>query len=206
LIGHPPEERSSYRGSSEDFLTGWGQPETEADVTDVMEKNYQEQDDDVELGNSESEATGFQTQTGKPSVAKPKGKRCEERGKFRAEVNIARQLHPAPLFSKRKAPLPPPSDEGNTGTKRSKPSEPSGLVPNWKKSAGFLEFTAHKDPVESIDSDDNAEGEFDKPESPEMLLAVRATMKPIDNHYKLVSNLLICDWTYLQLHAAWRQI
>ena len=63
------------------------------------------------------------------------------------------------------------------GAKRVKPSEPGGLVYDWKKNAGLLHCIAKKHPIEFVDDDDvvEGEGEFDKAEQPGTLDAVRAS-------------------------------
>jgi hypothetical protein len=221
LSGHSSvvERRSSYRGSShsQEFLTGWGEPECKAavvedEVEEQVEGEYEEDDeyeDKAELSHSDTEASGVRTQIGKQ--AKPKKTRREERGKFRAAVNDARKVlpPPPPQSNKRKAPDPPPPVNDNVSTKRTKASEPGGLVTNWKKHVGLLDDIARKNPIEFIDSDDAVEGEFDKPEDPEVMSAVWASKfgKPKPGP-TLVSNLVILHraLAYLQLYAAWRQI
>jgi hypothetical protein len=191
FIGPPVVERRSYRASSysDDFLTGWEEHEPGATVGGENNEEQAEglhegegegEYEDAELSHSESEASGFQTQTAKPlAKTKTRGTRREERGLFRAAVNDARKVPPPPLpqTKKRKAPDPPPPVEVDSSAKRPKVSEPGGLVRNWKKSVGILEHIARKNPIEFIDSDEVAEGEFDKPEGSDMLSAVRASKK-----------------------------
>lgn len=94
-------------------------------------------------------------------------------------MNEVRQVPPTESQSKkRKGPEPPTPVAGNTSTKRTKASEPGGLVPNWKKKTdvGILEHIARKRPIEFIDDEDDlVEGEFDRSEGQDTLDAVRAT-------------------------------
>ena len=93
-------------------------------------------------------------------------------------MNQARQVPPPSesQLKKRKGPDPPPPADGDTSTKRTKISEPGGLVPNWKKSVGLLSHIAKKHPIEFVDDEDVVEeGEFDRAEGPETLNAVRAS-------------------------------
>lgn len=93
-------------------------------------------------------------------------------------MNEVRQVQPPPpsQLKKRKGPDPPPPAVGNTSSKRTKTSEPGGLVYNWKENAGLLYHIAKKRPVEFIDDDDDiAQGEFDTAEQPDTLKAVRAS-------------------------------
>jgi hypothetical protein len=221
-IGVPPvvERSSSYRGSShgDDFLTGWEEDEAQP----IMEGlTYEDEDgieaeDDTILSNSETEASqvsGYQPEGGKVRrVAKVKGKRRgNERGKFREAVLYTRQVNPPPPphSSKRKAPDPSPVDES---VKRTKASEPGGLVTNWKKKVdlGILEHIARKNPIEFVSDEDLVEGEFDKPEGSDLLSAVRASKNPgpvVKLEYKLVSDIkLSCLICILTTNAAWRQI
>ena len=106
---------------------------------------------------------------------------------------------PPSQSKKRKDPEPSPLVNGNTSAKRTKVSEPGGLVSNWKKKTdvGLLEHVARKHPIEFIDDDNNmVEGEFDRSEGQDTLDAVHAA-KPstvrIDD--KLVRILILSDWT-----------
>ena len=119
-------------------------------------------------------------------------------------MNEARQVPPPSQSKKCKDPKPSPPVDGNTSAKRTKVSEPGGLVSNWKKKTdvGLLEHIARKRPIEFLDDEDDlVEGEFDRAEGPDALNAVRDS-KPstvrIDS--KLVSRIIIYTWTlaYLQ--------
>jgi hypothetical protein len=90
-------------------------------------------------------------------------------------VNNARQVQPLPFqVKKRKGPDPLPPVNGNTSTKRTKASEPGGLVRNWKPTLPLSEI-ARKHPIQFVkDEDDMEEGEFDKEEGQASLEAVRA--------------------------------
>ena len=112
-------------------------------------------------------------------------------------MNDARQMQPPPpsQIKKRKGPDPPPPVDGNTSSKRIKTSEPGGLVSNWKENAGLQTRVANKLPAEFDDNEDDfVEGEFDRPEQPDTLKAVRASkpstvkVEPVS-----VSVLFICD-------------
>ena len=120
-------------------------------------------------------------------------------------MNGARQVPPASAgptesqLKKRKGPEPAPAVDSNPSTKRAKPSQPGGLVPNWKKKAdvGLMQHIARKNPIEFVDDEnDPVEGEFDQCEGQDTLNAVRAA-KPstvrIDS--KSVSRIIICNWT-----------
>lgn len=100
---------------------------------------------------------------------------------------------PASQLKKRKAVECPAHVDGNTSTKRTKYSEPGGLIPGWKQSARILPHVANKRPqaVDLVDDDDDfIEGEFDRGEEPDTLDAVRAS-KPstVRIESKLVSDL-----------------
>lgn len=121
-------------------------------------------------------------------------------------MNDARQVPPNPppsgsQLKKRKEPdsdLPPPVD-GNASTKRTKTSNPGGLVTNWKQSVGLLEHVANKHPIDFFDDEDvTVEGEFDNAEGPDMLNAVRAS-KPstVKIESKMVSRMIMSNWSYL---------
>lgn len=120
-------------------------------------------------------------------------------------MNEAR-LTPPSQIKKRKGPEPPPvvAVDGNTN-KRTKTSEPGGLVPNWKKNAGIMSSVTHKHPVDSEavfiqgdNEDDLVEGEFDKDESTDTLNTVRAS-KPstVRINTKVVHSLIAFVWWYL---------
>ncbi len=185
-------ERSSYRGSnhSEDFLTGWDEVE---DQVAMEEEKFEDEGEDNEytgtmLSTSETEASqaledDSQAQkSGRGTKLRGKRHQKEERGKFRAAVNVVRQVPPPPSSKKRKAPEPPqpPAVDGNTSTSTKRPTiKPGGLVANWKQNVqvgGLLDNIACKNPVEFVDEgDDLVEGEFDKAEGPDTLNAVRAS-------------------------------
>jgi hypothetical protein len=80
-------------------------------------------------------------------------------------VNEARQVPPPSQLKKRKGPDPSPPVDGHA-TKRTKTSDPGGLVPNWKKSVDILSHIANKHPIEFVDDEDHVsvEGEFDRAE------------------------------------------
>jgi hypothetical protein len=93
-------------------------------------------------------------------------------------VNSARQVQPPPpsQLKKRRGELPPPDGNTSSGTKRFKPSEPGGLVYNWKENAGLLDHIARRRPIQFVDEEDDiveVEGEFDRAERTETLNAVR---------------------------------
>lgn len=94
-------------------------------------------------------------------------------------MNEVRQVPPTESQSKkRKGPEPPTPVAGNTSTKRTKASEPGGLVPNWKKKTdvGLLEHIGCKRPIEFIDNEDDlVEGQFNRSEGQDTLDAVHAT-------------------------------
>jgi hypothetical protein len=94
-------------------------------------------------------------------------------------VNEARQVPPPTQLKKRKGPDLPPSVDGNT-TKRTKTSDPGGLVPNWKKSVDLLSHIANKHPVDFVDDEDHVsvEGEFDRAEGSGTLGDVRESTYP----------------------------
>jgi len=204
----PLAEHSSYRGSSysEDFLTGWGEPEDRAVVEDENNENRDgdgvgaENDDyvissDTDMEASQASEDQSQARTPGPVTKARKKKKNKARGIFRAAVNDARQVLPSqpPQLKKRRAPEPSPSVDANTCTKRPKPSEPGGLVPNWRRKTdvGILEHVARKHPIEFVDEEDDlVEGEFDKAEALETLWAVRAS-KPSTVR---VDKKLVCDF------------
>lgn len=98
-------------------------------------------------------------------------------------MSEARQFPPPSQSKKRAGPDPPPPVDGNTSTKRTKVSEPGGLVSNWKKkiNVGPLEHIACKRPIKFIDDEEDniVEGEFDRAEEPDTLNAVRASKPSI---------------------------
>lgn len=182
----PLAEHSSYRGSSnsEDFLTGWEEPEDRAVVEDEKNENRDgdgvgDKDKDYVIWSHSDSASASEDQSQPGPVTKARKKKNKARGIFRAAVNDARQVLPSqpPQLKKRKAPEPSPSVDANTSTKRTKTSEPGGLVPNWRRKAdvGILNHVAHKHSIEFVDEEDIVEGEFDKAEALETLCAVRAS-------------------------------
>ncbi|KAN0111553.1 hypothetical protein V8E52_008392 [Russula decolorans] len=165
-----PPDQSSYRDSShgKEFLTGW------------EELDDQDQDYVMPSGNESDASQASKASQDLTQKTRSKAKFKPQVSDFRAAVNEARQVPPPSQPKKRKGPEPPPPVEGNTSTKRTKTSEPGGLVPNWKKKTdlSILEHIACKHPVEFINTDDEAEAEFNKPEWPAMMAAVRATKPP----------------------------
>jgi hypothetical protein len=93
---------------------------------------------------------------------------------------------------KHKAPGPPAPVDGETSTKRTKTSEPGGLVPNWKQSAGITSHITKKRPIESkVDDDIFTDGEFDTPEPLATLEAIRASKPAVKIDSVLVSILTV---------------
>ena len=134
---------------------------------------------------------------------KGKGKHWKNKwGKFCAAVNDMRQVLPpaSPPAKKPKAPKLPPSANGDTSTQHNKVLEPTGLVFNWRQNVGTLTHIAQKHPVEfANEGDDLIQGDFDKPEGSALLNAIRAFKNlTVRIDMKLVSDLILCDWTYLE--------
>jgi hypothetical protein len=189
----PPSERGSYRESShsDNFLTGWEEVGDRAvmvkENNEEEEKDYVDEEEEEEYvihseDDSASEASAVSQEARKKSgrVRKTGKKTKHVRGNFRAAVNNTRQVLPPPpsQSKKRKGPEPPPPVEANTSTKRTRTTEPGGLVRNWKRDVSILEHTAHKHVMEFVDDEDDLadpEGEFDRAEGPGMLNAVRAS-------------------------------
>ncbi len=127
--------------------------------------------------------------------------------------DIQQVIPPPPSHSNKcKALEPAPPVNGKTTTKCTKASEPSGLVPNWKKNVGLLSHIAHKHPIEFVDKKDNlVKREFDKAERSDMLATVCAS-KPSTVRVKtklkqMVSGIIISDWMFLKtVHVAWGEI
>jgi hypothetical protein len=112
-------------------------------------------------------------------------------------VNDVRHVPPPPSQKKRKGTELPPQ-LGGTNPKRTKVSEPGGLVSNWKQSIGTASHITNKqyiEPTADDDEEDLVEGEFDRAEQPDMLDAVRASKPPsvMGDHSTSVS---ICNVSY----------
>ena len=90
-------------------------------------------------------------------------------------MDEVRQAPPSSqIGKKRKAPELPLSID-DASTRRSKPSEPGGLVPNWKQKTDLVDNIARKNPIESINDEDVfIEGEFNGAEGSDMQSAARA--------------------------------
>ena len=118
-------------------------------------------------------------------------------------MNEARHVPPPSQIKKRKGlEPPPPSPVDGNSTKRTKISEPGGLISNWKQNIVIPSSIAHKHRMQPTDNEDDfVEGEFDKAEGLNMLNAVRIS-KPstvrIDT--KMVRALITSEQIYLHLY------